>query len=726
MKINKRYFIFAVLLVFCVMAARDIFAQMPREINIQGQLLDSQGNPVTGNRRVKFTFYNEETGGEEIASYEEDELEFSDRGLYRAEIDMSGVENLNQALWLGVEIGDGPEMDGRIKLLPSALALYAGTAGEVNWDNITDKPEDIITEESDPVFTAHVAYDIEQTHIDNWDEAHAERGSQIAGSNLEWSEGNLNVTDFDTEETDPVFTAHVAHGIEEADIDNWDEAHAERGSQIAGSNLEWSGGNLNVTDFDTEETDPIFNAHVASDIEQAYIDNWDEAYAERGSQIAGSNLEWSEGYLNVTDLDMTETDPTWSGAADTESEISRTGSVGIGSDSPSAKLDLGYTAQRQTDETPGLIVGPTDLEGSEQERWSRVEMLPYVGENEEDIVSAALVARDDFFGIYTYKYDTGGKAEDWNVNLAIDYDGNIGLGTRRDDSIVFISETESNLLGEDIKPSLLVGRADSEDDVARFELYQGEKSSLYYASEDHYGFYGYDGEDWNEGLQMDYQGNVGIGTSEPEEKLDVDGNVHIRGDSNRIGDTSYTVPLAVKARPKLDSTMSGYGLKVVNGESDSGFMHLTMGVDPEYAEIYVMGESGSYGDLLLQPPHSNGNVGIGTPPSSSYRLDVDGDIYTSGGLTEGSDIALKENIEDLGYGLDEVMNIQAREFNMKESGEKDIGFIAQELEDIIPELVSGEEGSKGISYSKLTAVLVNALQEQQKRIEVLESQINDK
>ena len=60
---------------------------------------------------------------------------------------------------------------------------------------------------------------------------------------------------------------------------------------------------------------------------------------------------------------------------------------------------------------------------------------------------------------------------------------------------------------------------------------------------------------------------------------------------------------------------------------------------------------------------------------------------------------------------------------MKDDGLEQIGFIAQEIEQIIPEVVSGEEGNKGLSYGHLTAVLTRAIQEQQAQIEQLEARL---
>jgi len=78
-----------------------------------------------------------------------------------------------------------------------------------------------------------------------------------------------------------------------------------------------------------------------------------------------------------------------------------------------------------------------------------------------------------------------------------------------------------------------------------------------------------------------------------------------------------------------------------------------------------------------------------------------------------SNPSFKGNIVDLGYGINEVMMFKPRAFDMKIDGSHQIGFVAQEIEDIVPEVVSGEEGQKGISYGTITAVLVKAIQEQQ-------------
>ena len=77
---------------------------------------------------------------------------------------------------------------------------------------------------------------------------------------------------------------------------------------------------------------------------------------------------------------------------------------------------------------------------------------------------------------------------------------------------------------------------------------------------------------------------------------------------------------------------------------------------------------------------------------------------------------------------DQIKNIQKLEpvnFQWKENGKEDIGFIAEEVEKIYPNLVSYEEDGEihGVQYSKLTTVLVKALQQQQEQIEELKKEI---
>ncbi|MAD47927.1 MAG: hypothetical protein CMQ53_01090 [Gammaproteobacteria bacterium] len=100
-------------------------------------------------------------------------------------------------------------------------------------------------------------------------------------------------------------------------------------------------------------------------------------------------------------------------------------------------------------------------------------------------------------------------------------------------------------------------------------------------------------------------------------------------------------------------------------------------------------------------------------------------LSAAGAWVDASDVAYKKDIVDINYGLDTVKKLKPRTYKMKPDDEQQIGFVAQELELDIPEIVTGEDGSKGVAYGQLTAVLTKAIQEQQELIEDLQTQINN-
>ena len=91
--------------------------------------------------------------------------------------------------------------------------------------------------------------------------------------------------------------------------------------------------------------------------------------------------------------------------------------------------------------------------------------------------------------------------------------------------------------------------------------------------------------------------------------------------------------------------------------------------------------------------------------------------------TAASDSRIKKNIVNSTYGLATVLKLRPVEYNLTSNDLKQVGFIAQEVQKLVPEVVTGKEGdlSKGeilgITYSNLVPVMTKAIQEQQKQIE---------
>ena len=129
-----------------------------------------------------------------------------------------------------------------------------------------------------------------------------------------------------------------------------------------------------------------------------------------------------------------------------------------------------------------------------------------------------------------------------------------------------------------------------------------------------------------------------------------------------------------------------------------------------------------------------GGSGVPTP---SFQLEVVGDADISGELTAASDRRLKKNISDINGALSLISELAPKTYNFRvdeypdmdlADGDK-MGFIAQEIEKVLPELVrtgrnvesiDGESfNSKSVNYVELIPLLTKAIQEQQ---DIIDSQ----
>lgn len=96
----------------------------------------------------------------------------------------------------------------------------------------------------------------------------------------------------------------------------------------------------------------------------------------------------------------------------------------------------------------------------------------------------------------------------------------------------------------------------------------------------------------------------------------------------------------------------------------------------------------------------------------AYDFDVTGDIHASGDIVSNSDARLKRNPKPLAPMRERIKMLKPSSFEWIASGKQDVGLIAQEVEDILPELVrTDDNGYKSINYSKLTVFLLKAIQE---------------
>ena len=131
-----------------------------------------------------------------------------------------------------------------------------------------------------------------------------------------------------------------------------------------------------------------------------------------------------------------------------------------------------------------------------------------------------------------------------------------------------------------------------------------------------------------------------------------------------------------------------------------------------------------------------------THPTSIWQIQADGDFVTRGDITAFgvnsnfntvSDRRFKKDVHTISGSMNKILQLRPTEFTWIEKNKQDVGFIAQEVEEIIPEVINTatgmiEEGKetqevKTISYPKLVPYLVDTIQVLTKRIEELEKKV---
>lgn len=213
-------------------------------------------------------------------------------------------------------------------------------------------------------------------------------------------------------------------------------------------------------------------------------------------------------------------------------------------------------------------------------------------------------------------------------------------------------------------------------------------------------------------LTINSSGNLGVGTASPS--FSTGTGIHVN---------SSTSDCRIHITNSVTGTGAGDGAYIFSG-SDSTFGLL----QAENADMrfYTTGIQRMRIDGSGNTLHEGGTYVLAVNSGTyTWSQGTDGNslnFYEGGGTRKGyltlggtwtntSDRALKENIVDIPYGLSEIMQLQPRRYNVIGYEPDQIGFIAQEVEGIIPELVDGVEGEKGLAYSNMTSLLTKGIQE---------------
>jgi hypothetical protein len=212
-------------------------------------------------------------------------------------------------------------------------------------------------------------------------------------------------------------------------------------------------------------------------------------------------------------------------------------------------------------------------------------------------------------------------------------------------------------------------------------------------------------------------GNVGIGTSAPGSLL-------------TVGRADGTIPAELVLNPA--ATVNEGGQISFRKSLTGSTLDWTIdqyGTTSSDARLRIFSGGTETNGIMIK---ENGFVGLGTG-SPTVRLQVSGDIIANS-IAGSSDLRFKTNVRSITSPLEKVKSLRGVYFNWDQksfpdknfSDKTELGFIAQEVEKVLPEVVSKDktpEEYRSVKYDKVVALLVEAIKEQQKQIDSLKSQV---
>jgi hypothetical protein len=325
--------------------------------------------------------------------------------------------------------------------------------------------------------------------------------------------------------------------------------------------------------------------------------------------------------------------------------------------------------------------------------------------------------------------------------MRIDSSGNVGIGTSSPTS-----------LGTGITTLELKGNSASQTDRAggiSFMRYDGNPGMYVYHADDASYISSLSTyplliqTNGSERARIDSSGNLGVGTTSPASRIDAQTAAGVNVAINATKTGTDAIQIGVDTGPYING---GAHLAMRTGGTERARIdssgNLLVATTTAYGRFAV--ESTGLTNIASNfPSGSSGTAYYGNVYSTAqyfarweYRGSAVGSITTNGGSTAyntSSDYRLKENVQPMQDALAKIAQLNPVTYTWKADGSAGQGFIAHELQAVVPDCVTGEKDAvdadgnpqyQGVDTSFLVATLVKAIQELKAEVDSLRAQLN--
>jgi len=223
--------------------------------------------------------------------------------------------------------------------------------------------------------------------------------------------------------------------------------------------------------------------------------------------------------------------------------------------------------------------------------------------------------------------------------------------------------------------------------------------------------------------------NVGIGTSSPSQKLEVIGTTKLSSAAGNITGINITPGSVTNTYQTIGESTAPGGVVRFHAGIVTGWANWeNYGASYMDFKVEIKGSGTSDTSYTAMQIRPTGDIRMSSLVGSGTRTVV---ADANGQLSAPvSDVTMKENIRPIGYGINEIMQMNPVWFEFKDEFKdygtgRQNGNIAQELEIIIPEAVflTPNKNKKGIEYGQLHAVYIKAIQELSAKNTTLEERL---